>query len=172
MRWRNLFILFVLGWAAQSFAETASMGPVIEYYGPAYEVAEKDVALPDGMVLRTVFDIAADPDPKQVNRSIVSVARFLNMHARAEVSLDNLVVAVVVHGKATHQMVSNPGNPNLELIRQLQEAGVRFYLCGQSMKFYGIDKDELVAGVEVGLSAMTMLTILQADDYALIPWGA
>ena len=169
---RNLLVFFVLAWATQSLAETPSMGPVIEDFGPAYTVAETDVVVPDDLVLRTVFDIGADPDPTQVNRSIVSVARYLNMHARAGVSPDNLAVAIVVHGKATHQMVDTPGNPNLELIEQLLEAGVRIYLCGQSMKYHGIDKDELIAGVEVGLSAMTMLTILQGKGYALIPWGA
>lgn len=36
----------------------------------------------------------------------------------------------------------------------------------------GIRKNELASGVQVGLSAMTLLTILQGDGYALIPWGA
>ena len=31
---------------------------------------------------------------------------------------------------------------------------------------------ERVDGVDVALSAMTMLTLLQSDGFALLPWGA
>jgi len=37
------------------------------------------------------------------------------------------------------------------------------------MSFGGVDKDELGDGVQVALSAMTMLTVLQSEDYALLP---
>jgi hypothetical protein len=37
------------------------------------------------------------------------------------------------------------------------------------MSFGGVDKNELADGVKVALSAMTMLTVLQSDDYALLP---
>ena len=51
----------------------------------------------------------------------------------------------------------------------LHDAGVSIYVCGQSTSFGGIDKNELADGVQLALSAMTMLTILQSDGYALLP---
>ena len=172
MQGRKLLVLVAFALAAPAVAEDASMGPVIGEYGPAYTVDEMDVGLPESLVLKTVFDIGADPAPGQPNRYLVAVARFLNMHARHDVAMKDMQVAVVIHGAATRHVVASANNPNRQLIRRLQDAGVEFYLCGQSMKFYGIEKQELLEDVSVGLSAMTMLTILQADDYALIPWGA
>ena len=52
---------------------------------------------------------------------------------------------------------------------RLHDAGVRFYVCGQSMTFGDVDKSELASQAEVALSAMTMLTVLQNNGYALLP---
>ncbi|MCO4811277.1 MAG: hypothetical protein KC572_06720 [Gammaproteobacteria bacterium] len=35
-----------------------------------------------------------------------------------------------------------------------------------------VEKMNLVKGVQIALSAMTMLTTLQSDGYVLLPWGA
>ncbi len=59
-------------------------------------------------------------------------------------------------------------NPNTELLDKLASAGVRFYVCGQSMAFGGVVKEELSDKAKVALSAMTMLTVLQSDGYALL----
>ena len=107
-----------------------------------------------------------------MKHNLVSDALYLNMHARKGVPVDNMEIAVVVHGKATRNLVKSDDNPNLELLSLLQEAGVQIYVCGQSMTYAGIAKNQLADGVQVGLSAMTMLTILQSDHYALLPWGA
>ncbi len=172
MPWRNLLVsLFILG-SAPLLADEPSMGPVIDGYGPTYPIENRDVVLPDGLELRAVFDIAQDPEPGTVNRHLVSVARYLNMHARNGVPVDDMHLAVVVHGPAVKNLLNKEGNPNLALIGALQAAGVQIYLCGQSMAFGGIAKNQLADGVQVALSAMTMLTILQTDDYALLPWGA
>jgi hypothetical protein len=37
------------------------------------------------------------------------------------------------------------------------------------MTFGGVEKSELASLAEVALSAMTMLTVLQNDGYALLP---
>ena len=60
-------------------------------------------------------------------------------------------------------------NPSLELLHSLADAGVKFYACGQSLGFRGVDKSVLAEPVKVGLSAMTMLVTLQSDGYAFLP---
>ena len=112
-----------------------------------------------------------------MNSRLVSVARFLNMHVRNDTPVANMDLAVVLHGAALKNMLSHQAyrnrydmdNPNLELVTRLHDAGVRFYVCGQSMTFGGIAKSELASQAEVALSAMTMLTVLQNDGYALLP---
>ena len=155
-----------------ALAAEPSFGPVINDYGPTYAVDDRDVPLPEGVVYKAVFDIAQDPAAGSVNQYLVSVARFINMHARNGVPVEKMDIAIVVHGRAVGNLVDAEENPNLELIAKLQDAGVKIYVCGQSMAFAGIVRSDLTEGVQLALSAMTMLTILQSDGYALLPWGA
>jgi intracellular sulfur oxidation DsrE/DsrF family protein len=177
---RNLLIPLLLVWSTSVVAEGPSMGPVIEDYGPTYAIEWRDVELPKDHRYKLVFDLSTDREVGKVNRHLVSVARYLNMHARNGVPVEQMDLAVVVHGGAVRNMLHDAAhrqdhamdNPNIDLVQALREAGVRFYVCGQSMAFTGVAKDDLISGVEVALSAMTMLTLLQADGFALLPWGA
>ncbi len=159
-------------------AETAVRGPVIENFGPTFAVADRDVDPPEGFVYKAVFDVVqSGKETDQLSRRLESVARFLNMHARNGVDPERMQLAVVLHGKAARDALSNAayqrrhetGNPNLDLMMALHKAGVRFYLCGQSAGFLGIDKAELAEPVELALSAMTMLVELQSQGYQLLP---
>jgi len=67
-----------------------------------------------------------------------------------------------------HQTRYFSDNPNYELLLKLHDAGVKIYVCGQTIRFRGVDRKELAAPVKVVLSAMTMLTVLQSEGYALL----
>ena len=160
-------------------ADEPSLGPIIEDYGPTYPIDNRDVALEEGFVYRAAFDAGSYAgEPDALNRTLVSVARFLNMHGRNGTPVENMKLAVVVHGAALKTMLTHDAyrsryemdNPNLDLVERLSEAGVEFYVCGQSITFGGIAKKELVPQAKLALSAMTMLTVLQSQDYALLPW--
>jgi intracellular sulfur oxidation DsrE/DsrF family protein len=159
-------------------ADEPSMGPIIKDYGPTYPIEYRDVPLTEGFTFRVVFDAGAYPgEVDSLNSELVSVARYLNMHGRNGVPLENMDIAVVLHGNALKGALSDAAyesryqikNPNLDLLQKLDAVGVKFYACGQSMHFRGFEKKELVSPVKVGLSAMTMLTVLQSDGYALLP---
>ncbi len=85
-------------------------------------------------------------------------------------------IAVVVHGKALKNAMHNDAyqarygtdNPNLDLLTKLRNAGVSFFVCGQSMAFGDVMKSELASPAKVALSAITMMTVLQNDGYALL----
>lgn len=173
-----LCLLALVAFAMPALADEPSLGPLIEGYGPTYPIANRDVALPEGFEYRVVLDAARAPaDPSGLDATLVSAARFLNMHARNGVPADRMFLAIVVHGAALHSVLADEayrerhgvGNPNLELLAKLREAGVRIFVCGQSMAFNGIGKSELSNHAEVALSAMTMMTLLQSRGYALIP---
>jgi intracellular sulfur oxidation DsrE/DsrF family protein len=175
---RKLIVLSLALYAIPLLAEDAIKGPVIEAYGPTLLVEDRDIPLVEGFDYRVVFDVAAyRGDKNSLNLKLVSVARYLNMHARNGVPVENMTVAVVLHGTALKNALSNSAyasrhgalNPNLDLISKLHEKGVAFYACGQSMGFSGITKSDLAGPVKVVLSSMTMLTVLQSDGYALIP---
>ncbi len=158
------------------FADEPSFGPVVEGYGPTYPINDRDVVLQDGFVYKAVFDAVENPDEKRLNTGLVSVARYLNMHARNGVPVANMQLAVVAHGPALKTLLNDDAyrsrygieNPNGELLQRLADAGVQFYVCGQSMAFGGFEKTELASVARIALSAMTMLTVLQSDGYALL----
>jgi intracellular sulfur oxidation DsrE/DsrF family protein len=159
-------------------ADEPLLGPAIEGYGPTYPIDDRDVALEKNAVYRAVFDLGASPGKATaLNPRLVSVARLLNMHVRNGTPLENMDLAVVVHGAALKNVLTNEAyreryqadNPNLVLLQKLQAAGVDIYVCGQSMAFGQVKKEELAGQVQVALSAMTMLIVLQADGYALLP---
>lgn len=150
-------------------------GPVIDGYGPVYDIAAPDFATPTGPV-RAVFDVAEGAgEPGQVNRRIESLARFLNMHARAGVPAERIELALVVHGSAGVELLDDLGyrrrhgvdNANLPLLRALMDQGVQVILCGQTQAARGLARDELADGVQVALSAMTALVALQDRGFSL-----
>ena len=178
MTGRTLIAAFLLATSLTVFADEPSMGPAIEGMGPTYPVTDRDVPLREGFTYKVVFDAGSGSrDAATLNHELVSVARYMNMHARNGVPLENMDIAVVLHGAALKSALTDVAfesrfeitNPNQDLIMKLHKAGVAFYACGQSMGFGGVTKNELLAPVKVGLSAMTMLTYLQTDGYALLP---
>ena len=163
---------------AQASAQAPSTGPYVAAGGPAFEVIDRDVPLREGQKYRVVYELIGYPGEKtDVNRPLSVVARFMNMHGKSGVPLENLDVAVVVHGQTLLAMLNDDAyeemfdvkNPSLTLINDLAAAGVQFYVCGQSLGFRGLDKSVLAEPVKVGLSAMTMLVTLQSDGYSLLP---
>jgi intracellular sulfur oxidation DsrE/DsrF family protein len=160
------FLIYLL--SIPLFAAEPTTGPIID----------RDVPLVKDHVYRVVYEITAyDGSPDSVNRELDVVARFLNMHGKNGVPPENLQLAVVIHGPALVNVLNDDSyrerlqmsNPNLDLVQKLLTAGVRFYACGQAMGFRGFDKSELVTGVKMALSAMTMVHQLQADGYTMQP---
>ena len=172
MFYRTTILAIAVMLLTPAMADEPTLGPAIEGYGPTYPIDDRDVPLREGFAYKAVFDIAQDPVPGSVNRNLVSVARYLNMHARNGVPVEKMSLAIVVHGQAVKNILDKDDNHYLELIALLQDAGVSVYVCGQSMAFGGFAKSELANGIKIALSAMTMLTTLQSDGYALLPWGA
>jgi len=173
----TISIMLLLACFAAAAAEPVA-GPYVTTGGPAFKVEDRDVPLRDGQKYRVVYEVTEhEGEMSEVNRELTVVARFLNMHGQNGVPLENLDVAVVVHGKAllavmndeTYREMHGIANPSLPLIRSLADAGVKFYACGQSLGFRGLDKSVLAEPVRVGLSAMTMLVTLQSDGYAFLP---
>jgi len=155
----------------------AKSGPVIKNYGKVHDIMNPDFKTNTALDFKVVFDVTASPDNKEeLNKSIETAARFLNMHAQAGVPVSQLSVAMVVHGSATLNMIDNKAyekrygaeNPNEPLIRELLEHGVQIIQCGQSINSRGVEREELIPGVQLALSAMTALIQLQGDGYRLI----
>ncbi len=153
-------------------------GKVIPQFGPVATV-EQDVEIPADARFKVLFDVSKAAKPGEVNRTLVSAARFINMHAEAGVDPENIEIAVVFHGGASIDLTRaetygarNDGaeNANAAAIETLRAHNVQVYLCGQSAAYHGIVNKDLLPGVDMALSAMTMHALLQKDGYTLNPF--
>lgn len=169
----------LFGCCANVFAEETpfATGPVIAEFGPAASV-DTDFDIPDGAIFRHSFDISKQAEPGELNRSLVSAARFLNMHGRVGVPVENMDLVIVVHGGAVkdvakagfYNKAAGGENANLPLLEALIEKGVRLIVCGQSAAYYGVGNEDLAPGVEMALSAMTAHALLQQEGYTVNPF--
>ncbi len=174
------FLVIIAGlFFGHAFAEPVK-GPVIDEYGAVYYVPDQTFRLPPGLRLKAVFDIAAAPEAAgERNYRFETVARHLNLHVRAGLPADQLDTVIVLHGRAARSALGRDAfeerygelHPDMDLLEQLTDAGVRIIVCGQSATAYGFRPDEIAPGVEMWLSALTSLIVLQGEGYALIPWG-
>ena len=159
--------------SAQSAENRFSTGPVFEAFGPTAPV-ESDQAIPEGTEFKVVFDIAEASDDDVLNKRFESVARFINMHARAGIALEDIKPAIVVHGGAAAHLTKPAEDAEASDTTRLVEAlianGVPIYLCGQTAAARGIAKEDLLPGVQMSLSAMTAHALLARDGYTLNPF--
>ena len=165
----NLFLILVIWTTTASAGEAAfSKGPVFNDYGP---VAKVDVTMPvdPDRVLKHSFDVSTPEADGKPNATLVSAARFINMHASAGVAEDNIQVAIVVHGQATKEM-ADENSASAGLIKALTDHGVRIIVCGQSAAYYDVATDDLLPGVEMALSAMTAHAVLQQQGFTVNPF--
>ena len=163
-----LLLLVTCATNALAGEQAFSTGPVFTDYGPVAEI-ELSSPLDPSRVLKHSFDVSTPADNDAPIATLVSAARFINMHVRAGIDANNIAVAVVVHGKAVLEMADD-NSTSAELIDRLTNYGVRIIVCGQSAAYYDVATDDLLPGVEMALSAMTAHALLQQQGYTLNPF--
>ena len=171
-------VLACSSFTANAGIEAFKPGTVIKDYGKVAEV-NSSLVIPKGMKFKVAFDLGRAAKPGELNRSIDTLARFINMHVAAGVKLEDISLAMVVHGQAASDVTQehfykmlNTGksNANSDLIAQLVKQGVRFYVCGQTAAYYGITPDDLLPGVDMALSALTAHAVLAHQGYSVNPF--
>ena len=172
-----LLLLFSIIFAMDVVAQTTASGPIIKDYGKVWKIENPDFKVDVNKEYKVVFDIMNSPESHtEINRSIETAARFLNMHAQSGVPATNLKVALVVHNAASKDIITDEAyrkrfqenNPNKELIESLIASGVQVIFCGQSSLSRNFPREELLNEVQLALSAMTALIQLQDEGYQLI----
>lgn len=170
-------ILVIL--AGSTYAAEPQTGPVIKDFGRVFEVPEGAWNLQQSVHYKVSMDVAATSEKSSdLNRRIESAARFLNMHARNGIDPKNIEFAIIIHGSAGKDLLTDAAyqsrfqvpNPNTAMLNALGEAGVVIYLCGQTAAYRGFAVEELNPAVSVALSAMTAHVRLQSEGYTLIPF--
>lgn len=151
------------------------VNPVIPGYGGIFEIPDA-VEKPDpNSVYKIVVDLASgSADPAELNQGLNNVARMINLHASAGVPKENIQVIVAIHSEAAYSILNQDAyqkkyqvkNPNLDLYRELQEAGVKLFVCGQSLIARDIHRGTITPEVQLATSMLTVLTTYQLQGYA------
>ncbi|MAY21129.1 MAG: hypothetical protein CL955_10975 [Erythrobacteraceae bacterium] len=152
-------------------------GQLITEFGPIATVEGHD-PIPADTSFKVSFDVVDRSDAGELNRNLVSAARFLNMHFEAGIAPEQMQLAIVIHGSAVQDVtnashyneLNEQENANAALIAQLIKHGVEIHVCGQSAAFQNVDADDLLPGVRMSLSAMTAHAILQNQGFSLNPF--
>ena len=166
--------LFMTGQA--SAKSDFEYGPVFSSFGNHAPV--EGVSLAKVETFKVAFDVAKAASPGEVNRKFESLARFINMHVANGVKQENLSLALVVHGSATEEVLKTANfkerkglpNGNETLLVALMEKGVDVIVCGQSAAAHGVEKNALIDGVKMDLSAMTAHARLAQKGYSVNPF--
>ena len=175
---KKLLFLLAIFFASITYAQEPVSGDVIPNYGKTYPIESPGFKTDTLSKLKVVFDVNRSFDASQPNKLIETAARYLNMHERAGVPLENMEIALVIHGKAVQDMLkdefytekfpSEAGNPNLPLLEALADNGVQIIICGQSATHYDVKPENSDPHTKFALSAMTALVQLQNENYKLI----
>lgn len=173
-----LCVTLMISMPASAQLEGFTTGPIFDDFGPSAPV-DSDTLLAQDTQFKIAFDLAKKAEAGKLNRSIESAARFINMHVAAGLPVENIKLAIVVHGGASVDLTQaalygqrNAGaaNGSADAIAALQKYGVTFHLCGQSAAAHKISKSDLLPGVKLDLSAMTTHALLQQQGYTLNPF--
>ncbi|MBE1160168.1 DsrE family protein [Dyella acidiphila] len=145
----------------------------------AYHPLPKAAYQPDrNATYKVVFALTKAADkPDQVNPGIERVARTVNLYVASGVPLDHLKFVAVAYGAATGLVLDDEhykaqfgtANPNLAVISQLHKAGVDVAVCGQAMAEHHYPAEWAAKDVTLSLSALTTITELEQQGYALMP---
>ncbi len=167
-----LFLFIIIG--LSGFSQKTKSGPIVENYGAVWEIENPDFKTETTEEFKVVFDVKDGPESDtEINKNLNTVARFLNMHAQSGIPTSQLKVALIVHGTAARNLLTDEAfqkrykadNANRELVESLLEAGVEVIMCGQSSKTRDLPKEDLIPGVKIALSAMTANIQLQNQGY-------
>lgn len=127
---------------------------------------------------KIVFNVTkGSDDHTKLNPSLNRVARTVNLYVASGVPLENLKLVAVISSDAAPTVLADAHyqthfgvpNPNLPLLDQLQQAGVKLNVCAQSVNGEPYQRDWVYPSVGLALSALTTVTLLQQEGYALLP---
>ena len=173
MRYLILSLLFIT-----STVYSQKKFPEIDTFGGVFPVPEAEKLVNPNQKYKIMFDIteAEKDQEKNMNHAYELVARVINLYGEAGVKKENLDLVVVIHFEATPTILSDEAfeteyktkNPNTEVINKLGENGVKFYVCGQSLRARKLVDYKKNSYIKVAHGALLALSHFQNEGYSLL----
>lgn len=174
---KKTILLIAFVFIVTSLQAQRAQFPAVKKFGGIYEIPFATVNPQPDLEYRIVIDVkGGSTDPGDINPSLNNIARLMNLHVLGGAKLENMKVVAVIHALATNSIITDRAyekkfdrkNPNTDLIKELQDAGVKIMICGQSMLARDVDERDLAKGVEVSISMLTVMTTYQLQGYAAL----
>ncbi len=170
-----LFATAILLTSLSTYAQTPA-NPIIKDFGTIYGL--DNARNPDkSLDYKIVIDLkASNDDFSKVNKGLINVARALNLHGAGGVPAEQLHMTVAIHYTATPIVLNDVGyqkkygvnNPNQKLIKQLKDAGVEIYICGQSLVARKYAFEDVNPEIKIALSMLTVVSEHMMKGYSLL----
>lgn len=112
-----------------------------------------------------------------VSSSLTGIARMINTLRAHGVPANQIQATAVFHGptivlvtkdETYRNRTGATANPNIELIRQLAAAGVKFAVCGGSARAQNYQASDLLPGVTLNLAAPLTFVDLETRGYVKV----
>jgi intracellular sulfur oxidation DsrE/DsrF family protein len=174
---KTIHLLFIVLLAGTTVTAQTKVNPVIKSFGTVFQLPTAGHKPDPKLVYNILIELtenAAKPD--SLNEYLEAIAILINLHAAEGVPKENIHVAVVLRKAATYAVFDNElfrekfkvDNPNQALLKELHEAGARFYVCGQTLQKRNINEKKLVPEAIVASSGLTAITTFQLKGYTMI----
>jgi len=174
---KAIFIAAIFAFVSARAQEKSN--PLIKDFGSVYAVPFATEKPNPSLKYKILIDITTGSEkPETLNEGLETVARIVNLHVLGGVPEKNLQVAAVVHGAAAFTVMNNESykkkfavdNPNLPLITALSKAGIKVFICGQTIFKRNIDHLQLAPEAIVASSAITTVTNYSIKGYTVMKY--
>ncbi len=173
---KKIITLFVLCFPLIGFAQS-KVSPVVKNFGGIFEIPYAEEKPDPTLDYKIIVEVVSNTEKyDSINWPLFNVARLINLHVMGGVPKEKIQVVVIIHGAAAMTVMNNEAykarygvdNPNLKLYQELQQAGIKMFVCGQSLIARKIDRLKMVPEVKIATSALTTLTTYQLKGYAML----
>jgi intracellular sulfur oxidation DsrE/DsrF family protein len=171
-----IFTLIALASCLPSRAQSR-LFPLIKGSGPVWDVPyakEKPDPSIEYKIVGTIGD--ESENPKEIHPSLMHFCRMYNLHIYGGIPQTKLNVTLVMFFKATPMVLSNEAykakfnvdNPNLNVLKELEAAGVKLLVCSQSLEILKLNHKDVMNEIVPATSRFTVVTTHQLKGYALM----
>jgi intracellular sulfur oxidation DsrE/DsrF family protein len=149
--------------------------PVIKHYGGIVDVPDA-VDKPDSSLeYKIIVEAGSKIDnPDSVYDPFLMVCRMYNLHVYGGVKPQNLDIELVIYGSPVSVILNNEAyrkkfgvdNPNAGIIKEMKDAGIKLYACGQSVHAHKIARENIDPNISVVFSRLTTVSTRMIKGYA------
>jgi len=176
MKYLFVAIIYLLSAIAVA-AQKENSSPVIQQADGFILIPGAEMQPDKSHTYKAIYDATkAAKDASQILPALNMAGSELNAFEVSGVPLKQAKFIVVFHGAAIFGILDNSHykekygteNPNLKVLNELKNAGVKLYVCGQNLLAENIDLKTISPDVTIASDALIVLMTFQNDGYALM----